>query len=126
LIGGEATIRLSGHFDVGFSLPEVRWVGLQRVPACQKRLKEIVSRYILILSLTKEERTCVTKIKAPKGILSKAEHVVGTLSPAAGPVLVVSSTGHTVTVRAERVDAAGRLAEVLRSAGGAGAPSGAM
>jgi hypothetical protein len=90
-------------------------------------LKEIVSRYILILSLTKEERTCVTKIKAPKGILSKAEHVVGTLSPAAGPVLVVSSTGHTVTVvRAERVDAAGRLAEVLRSAGGAGAPSGAM
>jgi hypothetical protein len=39
----------------------------------------------------------------------------------------VKSTAHTVTVAAaERVDAAGRLAEVLRSAEGAGAPSAAM
>ena len=110
----------------GFPYPRSAGSAFSGSPLVRKDLKEIVSRYILILSLTKEERICVTKIKAPKGILSKAVDVVGTLSPAAGPVLVVSSTGHTVTVRAERVDAAGRLAEVHRSAGGAGAPSGAM
>ncbi|HEY6682810.1 MAG TPA: hypothetical protein VI030_07545 [Propionibacteriaceae bacterium] len=61
------------------------------------------------------------------GSLNNAAAAAGKPNPAYDAVHVVKSTAHTVTVAAaERVDAAGRLAEVLRSAEGAGAPSAAM